>query len=344
MRNRYPGPQAFTIDDAKLFYGRGRESKELYELILVERLSVLFSKSGLGKTSLLNAGVAPKLLKKTNPHNHLPIFEPIFIRFNDTAISPVKETCHKLGYVKADDKDSALWSALKDYNQTHQHIPVLIFDQFEELFTLHDPKIRLDFINQLAYIVNKALPPAIRQTLEEGIINDTLSSKEVKQLEAPPKCRIVLAIRSDMLSFLHQVSPQIPAILNNRYELKALNYEGAKNAIVKPAEAKGEFNSPPFKYDKTALENILQKLSVSEPVNEDIANYEEDPIEPKSISNKNVKIEAFQLQLVCGSIENKIIREGTEAMPKDKESGLTLVQEKILWRKQRHYPNTRRVL
>src|SRR6202041_1858705 len=48
-------------DDRQVFFGRATESKALSQLIIASRLVVLFSKSGLGKTSLLNAGVYPVL-------------------------------------------------------------------------------------------------------------------------------------------------------------------------------------------------------------------------------------------------------------------------------------------
>ncbi len=55
---RYPGPHSFSDNelDQRLFFGRKRESAELAQRIQAARMLVLFSKSGLGKTSLLQAG------------------------------------------------------------------------------------------------------------------------------------------------------------------------------------------------------------------------------------------------------------------------------------------------
>ena len=63
--NRYPGSQPFEDRslDRKLFKGRETERKKLLHLILSERFVVLYSKSGVGKTSLLNAGVFKNLGK-----------------------------------------------------------------------------------------------------------------------------------------------------------------------------------------------------------------------------------------------------------------------------------------
>ena len=61
-RNRYPGAHPFEDNDLsrKLFRGREHETS-LTRQILANRLVVLYARSGLGKTSLLNAGVAEDL-------------------------------------------------------------------------------------------------------------------------------------------------------------------------------------------------------------------------------------------------------------------------------------------
>jgi hypothetical protein len=79
---RYPGSRSFqdTDLDRKLFFGRDAEKDELLHLILAEKLVVLFAKSGMGKTSLLNAGVLQPLRERG--------FFPIPIRFNDPTRTP----------------------------------------------------------------------------------------------------------------------------------------------------------------------------------------------------------------------------------------------------------------
>ena len=55
---RYPGPHSFQDKDVERdsFFGRKPEIRDLVNKILSFRLIVLFGKSGLGKTSLLQAG------------------------------------------------------------------------------------------------------------------------------------------------------------------------------------------------------------------------------------------------------------------------------------------------
>ena len=57
--NPYVGPRAFQTGEK--LYGRDREVRELLDLLIAERIVLLFSPSGAGKSSLIQAGLAPLL-------------------------------------------------------------------------------------------------------------------------------------------------------------------------------------------------------------------------------------------------------------------------------------------
>jgi len=82
-QRRYPGATPFRGDQAKIFYGRDRDIEKMLTLIQVEKKVLLYSKSGLGKTSLLEAGIIPKLPAK---------FTPISIRFYASSSESVSLT------------------------------------------------------------------------------------------------------------------------------------------------------------------------------------------------------------------------------------------------------------
>ena len=65
----WPGLASFTEIDRPFFRGRESESDDLARLVRREALTVLFSRSGLGKTSLLGAGLFPRLREDL----HLPV-------------------------------------------------------------------------------------------------------------------------------------------------------------------------------------------------------------------------------------------------------------------------------
>ena len=62
-RNRYPGAQPFSDDDFSrgVLRPRAAQRRVLADKILANRLVIVYARSGLGKTSLLQAGVAPRL-------------------------------------------------------------------------------------------------------------------------------------------------------------------------------------------------------------------------------------------------------------------------------------------
>jgi len=72
---RYPGARPFAADQQHLFFGRERAVRELYNRLQLEQLVVLYSKSGLGKSSLINAGLLPRIQEEGRR-------QPITIRFN----------------------------------------------------------------------------------------------------------------------------------------------------------------------------------------------------------------------------------------------------------------------
>ncbi len=61
IARRYPGALPFNSKQQNIFYGRDKDIEKLLTLIQVEKQVLLYSKSGLGKTSLLEAGVIPEL-------------------------------------------------------------------------------------------------------------------------------------------------------------------------------------------------------------------------------------------------------------------------------------------
>ena len=79
LRNRYPGVQPFKTSDRDLFFGRDADIDNLHDFLMLEKLVVLFGKSGYGKSSLLSAGIVPRLTDPAQPVSFQ--FAPIEVRF-----------------------------------------------------------------------------------------------------------------------------------------------------------------------------------------------------------------------------------------------------------------------
>ncbi len=77
------GLRSFTEDAQSFFFGRSEELEDLYERILDKPLAILFGQSGLGKSSLLQAALVPRL-RTTG-------FLPVVVRFDHDASAPSLE-------------------------------------------------------------------------------------------------------------------------------------------------------------------------------------------------------------------------------------------------------------
>lgn len=294
-QHRYPGTSPFEEQDANIFFGRDRDIEELLRLIRLKELVVLYGKSGLGKTSLINAGVIPELTKINQDEEEEMKYVVMKIRFlawrGRQSQSPletfIEETVGQeyvnLLLEKANLELDSLWYGFKNHQLNHQNNVsyVLFFDQFEELFTYPIDQIEV-FKKNLAQLLQTYIPTDYQKSLREKFRdNQLIFSREEKQqlLQAIP-IRVVLSIRNDQLSLLDKISDYLPNILVNLYELKALDNLQAKAAIELPAIQQGSFSTPPFKYERAAISAILAHL-------ESGSNY----------------IEPFQIQYVCEHAE-----------------------------------------
>lgn len=269
---RFPGINSFRDDPVErvLFFGREYEREYLYDLISAESLVILYSRSGIGKSSLLQAGLYERLRDN--------LMLPIPIRLNKTGESSIKFIFDEIDEVLKENKFEIVrgsqetlfnfFETLEIWNKRRRLVkPVLVFDQFEEFFTLsHDPRFKKQFFEQFVEMV-----------------------QENQQKEF---VKIIIAIREEFLAYLDEFSIQIPSIMNNRFWLEPLKPEEAREAIENPAKKEGDmFISPMFEFEAAAIESILKFLC---------KNQSDD------LTGSEGEVEPFQLQLICQHIEQEV--------------------------------------
>lgn len=278
---RYPGAPPFGDDELsrKLFCGRSREARELADVVLAQRLVVVYARSGMGKSSLINAGLKELLWTE----NVLPI--PIRLNDGDkgplvTLYEGVEQAVKDRSVEHVRGTTVTLWHYFKTaefWRGDALLTPLLILDQFEELFTLQSTDTREAFIAQLAGLIRGVRPPG---ELEAG--SQPLS-------HAPPSIKVLISLREDFLGRLEELSRAIPEILDNRFRLGPLLEREARQAIVEPARLHdARVTSQPFEYAPEALDGIWTYLSRHL---------------PGQVAVSHSYVEPFQLQLVCQRAE-----------------------------------------
>ena len=236
--NPWPGLLAFRETDQGYFQGRQNETEELLRLVLRERLTVLFGLSGLGKSSLLQAGLFPRLRQEN-------VF-PVYIRLDFTAEHPnlvaqllgviAREAAAHQIEAPAPANDETLWEYFhRDTNnfwnaRNRPVLPLLVFDQFEEIFTLGclDPNRAAatnTFIEQLADLAECRPPARLKAWLDEhpeeaGAFNFSRHFY-----------KILLGIREDFLPDLETLRSRMPSVALRRMRLRRMNGEAALLAV-----------------------------------------------------------------------------------------------------------------
>ena len=290
---RYPGVKPFQADEKELFFGRDKDIKDLFNLIHIEKLVVLFGKSGYGKSSLLNAGIIPALSDFNKQYKEI-FYEPILVRFGayskiqDNHLNLTNRQHHHslLGILltRLDEiltskseqvvrvlhdisTQQSLWHTLKTKQRYDvQHRFVIIFDQFEEFFT-YPVSEQKAFSEELSLLLYQDMPKSVKE------VESSFDRSVRLLLSEPLDVRVVFTIRSDKMSLLDTIKGDLPAILYKRFQLKGLSAEQARDAIIQPAQIhNSRFDTPVFTFSPAAIDIILQELRVQN----NITSYESD--------------------------------------------------------------------
>ncbi|MEM7656846.1 MAG: OmpA family protein [Bacteroidota bacterium] len=297
---RYPGVKPFSPTESRVFFGRTQDIQKLSRFIRLEDLVVLHGKSGLGKTSMIQAGMMPLMQEDASKEEY---YEPLPIRFRsytpqhprflmDVFSENIPRTTSFLDELPT--KHLTLWQVLKSRQLSDgEQAPggyLLVLDQFEELFTYPEAEVEM-FGRELATLYNRRIPnEASKVWRRELIVNKALAEKMkapgMKELvESPVNVKILIAIRSDRFNLLDRFSDYLPEVKINSLILEPFSRTQAKEALIEPARVQGKFASPPFTISAKAETDILDFLT----------------------ANNTKRVEGFQLQIIARNVEEKLM-------------------------------------
>ena len=154
--NPYRGLESFDIDDSEFFFGRSELVDELQDFVKTHSLTVVLGASGSGKSSLVKAGLIPKLGKETKEETTDNWFILSPIRPGEKPFEALNYALSKanLPKVELQNQQQTLTQCVAAWVENNKNNPnskLLIFiDQSEELITLcKNEKKRKDFFQQI---------------------------------------------------------------------------------------------------------------------------------------------------------------------------------------------------
>jgi hypothetical protein len=233
------GLASFTEETRAYFHGRDDEVADLGRRVQRRLLTILFGQSGLGKTSMLRAGLVPQL----RPEGYCPIY----VRLDYSADAPppaeqIKEAVTRATQAAgswsqpgAARPGESLWEFFHHRGDVLTDAagrvltPLMIFDQFEEVFTLAQTddagRARATaFLNQLADLVENRPPRAIE---DDEAAADRFDFSRTDY-------RVLLALREDYLAHLERLKDVMPSITQNRVGIGRMAGGPALEAVLRP--------------------------------------------------------------------------------------------------------------
>lgn len=223
----YKGLSAFedTEQDALFFFGRERETEIIAANVLASRFTVLYGPLGVGKSSVLRAGVVRRL-RALAP-------DAVVVAHDSWAGDPVGDVLRSLARtLDVETSPRSLADGLMELVDRAGADILLVLDQFEELFVYPSAAA---FAEALAEVVTR---PALR-------------------------VNVLLALRDDALSELDVFTGRIPNVFGNYLALEPLDRTAARTAVTGPIQRYNELaDGPPMAIENELVEAVLDQVEV----------------------------------------------------------------------------------
>ena len=195
--------------DVAFFFGRERETAVICANLMASRLTVLYGETGVGKSSVLRAGVAQELRRRADAHAVV-----VFDNWKDDPAVGLSAAVSEAAGVEA---GGTLADTLEAGAARLGGDVFVVLDGFEEYFLYHEDEAG-------ARTFLEEFPEAIRRS---GL-----------------RASFLVALREDALARLDRFKASIPGLFANYLRLDHLDRTAARQAIVRPVERYNELVGP----------------------------------------------------------------------------------------------------
>ncbi len=223
---------SYKQEDNDIFFGREKETNDLYQALSGVKHLLVYGPSGAGKTSLVECGLR-------NQFSDADWFALTIRRGADIAVSVFSEINKALREKMDLDPETKLpLDPETDFGQAIERLfseryqPVyLLFDQFEELLISGSDAEKRGFFTRLNQLIRYKVP-----------------------------CRVMLIMREEFIGHLSEFEPLCPSIFQHRFRLEKMRKENVKEVIRETLDA-AHYRSY-FRVEDSAqlAESILSKL------------------------------------------------------------------------------------
>jgi WD40 repeat protein len=235
----YIGLDYFLEEDAGLFFGRDAERKRIIGNLRASRLTLLYAESGVGKSSLLRAGVSARLrqLAAQGPGRFVPV---VFSAWQGDAKADLIATLEAAARPLVPEpatlelRRDSLQHAIEDVIATVEAAPLLILDQFEEHFLYEADDASFD--DELADCLNRA----------------------------DLRAHFLISIREDAYPLIGpRFKARIPNVYGNYLHLDFLDERAGRDAVLEPVRT---FNTqlvagaPRFEVEPALVDAVLEQV------------------------------------------------------------------------------------
>ena len=212
---------SFEKNDKDRFFGRNKETAQLYNAVHASNLVLLYGGSGTGKTSLVMCGLANQF--------HDTDWLPVFIRREDDLNASIRrELLHQLP--RNYNFSGGIRALVSEVYLEHYRPVYLIFDQFEELYISGDKT-------------------------EQDTFHQTLSDL----LKASLQCKILVVLREEYIAYLSEFEKAVPPLFDNRLRIEKMNDRNLARVITGTARYGNIHLDEPRKTVPAVLENLRDK-------------------------------------------------------------------------------------
>ncbi len=252
--NPYIGTRSFRRGET--LYGRRRDTRDLQNLLIAERIVLLHSPSGAGKTSLLQSALIPALLAEgfrvlpivrisqaLPPNVALPAgvnryVLSVLLSLEDKIAEENQLTLSELAGLSLPDylaqRSALVWESLREHEQLPPEAAqsnlygtgpfLLVFDQFEEILTVDptDQQLKVEFFTQLGTVLQRLRdphgPPGAGEQMDRWAL---------------------FAMREDYIAGIEPYVRPVPTRLQTTFRLERLDVRSSLEAICLPARDAG---------------------------------------------------------------------------------------------------------